>query len=189
MPQQLRKTFQLKITLMGIKPPIWRRVLVSNAVTLDELHHILQIAMGWTDSHLHMFMIGQKRYGVPVPEWDLLDEGMLDESKVRLKTVLKSPKNTINYEYDFGDGWLHKIELEKKLDFNPAEELPTFVKGRRGCPPEDVGGVWGYQNFPEIYQDDQHPEHDEMVEWAGEYYHPEKLDIDEINEILYTSFQ
>lgn len=82
-----------------------------------------------------------------------------------------------------------KIVLEKKLDVNPAEELPKCIAGRRGCPPEGVGGVWGYQNFLNIYQDNRHPEHEEMVEWAGEYFDPEILDIEETNKILYKSFQ
>lgn len=188
MAHQLRKTFQLKVTLMGIKPPVWRRILVSDSTTLTDLHHILQVVMGWTDSHLHQFMVGQKRYGIADPEWDVLNEEILDESNVRLKSVLRNEKNSISYEYDFGDGWLHKIILEKKLNFSSTDELPKCVTGRRGCPPEDVGGVWGYENFLNIYQDDQHPEHDEMVEWSGEYFHPENLDIEEINEILHESF-
>ncbi len=187
--QQLGKMVQLKVTLMGVKPPIWRRILVSDTATLSELHHILQIAMGWTDSHLHMFMVGQKRSGIPDPEWGVFDETMLDESKVKLRSVFKREKHAISYEYDFGDGWLHKVVLEKKLDFNPAEELPKCMAGRRGCPPEDVGGVWGYQNFLKIYQDNHHPQHEEMIEWAGEYFDPEIFDIEETNKILYKSFQ
>jgi len=181
MAQQLRKTYQLKITLMGTKPPIWRRVLVSDSTPLNDLHDIFQIVMGWTDSHLHQFIVGQRRYGEPDPEWD---DDMLDESIVRLKSILKKEKDSLIYEYDFGDGWAHRVVLEKKLDYDQSKILPFCVTGRRGCPPEDVGGIWGYERFLEVYNNKQHPEHLEMLEWAGEYFQPEQLDVDEINQIF-----
>ena len=189
MVRQLRKTYQLKITLMGTKPPIWRRILVADSTPLNDLHAIFQVVMGWTNSHLHQFIVGQKRYGEPEPEWDVLDGGMLNESNIRIKTVLKRAKSSVSYEYDFGDGWMHKITLEKKLDFDLDQKLPICVTGRRGCPPEDVGGVWGYQEFLVAYQDEQHPEHKEMVEWVGEYFHPELIDVEEINQILQEMYQ
>ena len=189
MTQPLRHIYQLKISLLGIRPPIWRRFLISDSTTLKELHEVIQIVMGWTNSHLYQFMAGPKRYGESDPDLDELDIDLIDADSTKLSTVMRKEKMKIKYEYDFGDGWIHDILLEKKLEFDLEQKLPYCVTGRRGCPPEDVGGVWGYQNFLDIYQKEQHPEHDEMLEWVGDYYQPENIDLEEINEILCESFQ
>ena len=183
MIEHLRETYQLKISLRGIKPPIWRRVLVSSTSALSELHEVFQGVMGWTDTHLHQFVKQNKRYGVPDPEFGL-DKDLLDESKYRLKEVLKREGDSLLYEYDFGDGWEHTVKLEKILTFDLNKKLPLCLAGRRGCPPEDVGGVWGYKDFLGAYTDKNHPQHEEMVEWAGDYFHPEKFDLEEVNKIL-----
>ena len=189
MRQSLRHIYQLKVSLLGIRPPIWRRFLVADSTTLMELHDVIQIVMGWTNSHLYQFIVGQKRYGELDPDFDELDNDLIDAGSTKLSTVMRKEKSKIKYEYDFGDGWIHDILLEKKLKFDLEQKLPYCVTGRQGCPPEDVGGVWGYKNFLKIYQNEQHPEHDDMLEWAGDYYHPENLDLEEINEILHESFQ
>ena len=187
MAKALRQIYQLKITLLGAKPPIWRRFLVVDSMTLMELHEVIQVVMGWTNTHLFQFTTGQKRYGIIDPNFDE-DDGLIDANSTKLSTVLRKEKSKIKYEHDFGDGWTHDLILEKKLKFTPGQQLPYCVKGRRGCPPEDVGGVWGYRDFLEIYHDENHPEHQEMREWSGDYFHPENFDIEEINELLYETF-
>ncbi len=155
--------------------------MISSTTDLAELHEIIQVAMGWTDSHMHQFIANGVFYGTPEPEFDF---DVTPEYDVRIGAILKQEKDWLIYEYDFGDSWEHKIVLEKILPFNPKEQLPKCVTGRRGCPPEDVGGIWGYQEFLEAYNDTSHPEHEEMKEWAGEYFHPELFDKDEVNEIF-----
>lgn len=189
MTRPLRHTYQLKVSLLGIRPPIWRRILVADSTTLTELHDVIQIVMGWTNSHLYQFIARGRRYGEHDPDYDELDKDLLDAGRIRVASVLRTEKSMIKYEYDFGDGWVHDITLEKKLGFDPERELPICVTGRRGCPPEDVGGVVGYRNFLKIYHNELHPEHREMLDWAGDYYHPENFDIEEVNEILYETFQ
>ena len=181
MAQGLRYRYQIKVSLNGVTPPIWRRLLVSSAIELGELHEVIQIAMGWTDTHLHQFVIGGERYGVP--DLDFEDE-TISENGIRIGSLLKKEKQRITYEYDFGDGWEHRILLEKILPFKSGETVPKCIGGRRGCPPEDVGGIWGYKEFLEAYKDKHHPEHEEMVEWAGEYFDPDRFDPAEVNEIL-----
>lgn len=181
MAQKLPTIYQLKVTLNGSKPPIWRRLQVSSAIDLPELHDILQIAMGWTDSHLHMFVVGNRQYGIPDPDFE--DEAV-SEQGIRVDTLLKKEKDVLIYEYDFGDGWEHKVVLEKIVDDTAGVSVPRCIAGRRGCPPEDVGGIWGYEEFLTAYIDKTHPEHDEYVEWAGEYFDPERFDPLEVNEIL-----
>jgi len=181
MAQALRKRFQLKISLIGMKPPIWRRLLVPSSMDLSELHDVIQISMGWTDSHLHQFIVGDAYYGEPDPDWD---DRIIPEKGVRISSLLKKDKQWLVYEYDFGDSWEHRIELEKILPYNPETITPICTGGRRGCPPEDVGGVWGYAEFLKVYKDSNNPEHEEMLEWVGEYFDPENFDMDETNHIL-----
>jgi len=171
-------TYQIKVTLADSKPPIWRRLLVPSTITLAKLHDILQIAMGWDDYHLHQFIARDQYYGVPNPEYD--DE-MKNEARVKLSGVLQQEKDTMVYEYDFGDGWNHKIVLEKVLPHDPNISLPRCTAGKRACPPEDCGGVWGYADFLEIIGDPNHPEHKEMLDWVGGEFDPEHFDIAEVN--------
>lgn len=176
--------YQLKVTLQGSKPPIWRRLLVPSSITLSKLHDVLQIAMGWTDSHLHQFIAAGHFYGQPDPEFDV---EVIDERTIRLDQLLKKPKDSITYEYDFGDSWEHKIALEKVLPFDPETTLPTCIEGTRACPPEDVGGIGGYAEFLQAIGDSSHPEHEQYVEWLGEAFDPEYFDVNTINELLANS--
>lgn len=186
MAKNLREVYQLKINLVGAKPPIWRRVLVSNKTDLAELHHIIQIAMGWEDYHLHEFIVGRTRYGVSDPEFG---EDVMSETGARLDTLLKKDNDDMFYTYDFGDGWEHKIALEKILPYQADLKLPLCVTGKCCCPPEDVGGIWGYQHFLQVISDAKHPEHEEMLEWAGDDFDPERFDKDEVNEIFHGEEQ
>ncbi len=149
------RTYQIKITLVGSKPPIWRRVLVADTMTLARLHDVIQIAMGWTDSHLHQFAVKGQLYGTPDPEFDV---EVKDAARVKLGGVLKQEKDWIVYEYDFGDSWEHRIVLEKVLPHDASVPVPRCIAGKRVCPPEDCGGIWGYADLLEAIGDPAHPE-------------------------------
>jgi len=182
MIKQLRKTYQLKVSLKDAKPPIWRRFLVDSSVSLPKFHEAIQIVMGWTNSHMHQFIARNRYFGVPDPDFDFAET--LDENKFRLNQLLKKEKESINYEYDFGDGWVHKIALEKILPFDPETPLPLCIKAKGACPPEDVGGVWGYYDFLEALNDPDHPEHEEYKEWIGGEFDPSVYNIKEVNALL-----
>jgi hypothetical protein len=170
--------YQLKITLRGSKPPIWRRVLVPGKFSLDKLHDVIQSAMGWTDSHLHQFNINGRFFGAPSPDdWD----EVVKESSYSLEKVAPEEKCKFVYEYDFGDSWEHTIVVEKILPFEPGKVYPVCVKGNRACPPEDVGGVWGYVEFLDAINDPEHEEHDSYLEWVGDDFDPEEFNLDIIN--------
>lgn len=173
--------WQLKITLKDSSPPIWRRILVAGDTSLAKLHRILQTVMGWTDSHLHQFMIDRRYYGVPDPEFGNETE---DERRVKLVEVVHGEKDRFLYEYDFGDGWSHQILVEKIAPKEEGKYYPVCVAGKRSCPPEDCGGIWGYQNFLEAISDPKHPEHESMTEWIGARFDPEAFKLDWINQQL-----
>lgn len=179
--QSAPKIYQIKITLNDSKPPIWRRLLVPSSIRLSELHDVLQIAMGWTDSHLHQFIAAGRFYGQPMPECDV---EVIDEQTIGLNRLLKHVKDAITYEYDFGDGWEHKIVLENILPFDPGTSLPTCITGKRACPPEDVGGLGGYAEFLQALSDPDHPEHEAYLEWIGGAFDPAYFNINEVNAAL-----
>lgn len=162
------RVFQLKVTLKGTKPPIWRRVLVESSATLDQLHEVIQAAFGWWNYHLYEFEVGRTRYGIPDP--DDFDFGLPkhDSRTARLDRTA-SAGMTFTYTYDFGDYWEHKVEVEKVLETSPVPSLPACVAGRRAGPPEDCGGVWGYEELLAILADPAHPEHAMRAEWASRW--------------------
>jgi hypothetical protein len=175
--------YQIKVTLDESKPPIWRRILVPGDVTLERLHYILQIVMGWTNSHLHQFIVGELHFGEPNPDYDDYIQ-MHDERHFRLKRITDSEGFKFRYEYDFGDGWMHTLLIEKILPPEPGQKYPVCLTGKRACPPEDVGGVWGYEEFLKTIGDSNHPEHEEYLEWVGGEFDPEAFDLEATNEIL-----
>ena len=181
MPSKAR-IYQIKVTLKGSKPPIWRRIQVPCNITLGELHHILQAVMGWWDYHLHQFIVGRTYYGVPDPNYDDFMD-MRDESEVRLNQIADEGFKFV-YEYDFGDSWEHVLLVEKVLSPEPGQQYPVCIKGKRARPPEDVGGVWGYEEFLEAIQDPDRPEHEMYVEWIGGEFDPEEFDLDAVNAAL-----
>lgn len=175
--------YQIKVTLDNSQPPIWRRILVRSDIALGELHLILQAVMGWQNHHLHQFIVGQTYFGEPHPDYfDYVE--MLDESQVNLNQTVTGEKFRFRYEYDFGDSWLHTLLVEKILPPEEGVEYPVCTRGRRACPPEDVGGMWGYYHFLEAIQDPDHPEHKSYLEWVGGSFDPEAFDLDEVNERL-----
>jgi len=170
--------YQLKITLIDAKPPIWRRVLIPGSFNLYQLHQVIQSAMGWTDSHLHLFDIEGEVYSIPSPEdW----EPVIDERKFKLEKIAPSVNDKFVYEYDFGDSWRHLVLVEKILPLTVGEYYPQCIKGKRACPPEDVGGVRGYEDFLEALQDKNHEEHDSYLEWVGGEFDAETIDLTDIN--------
>ena len=175
------RIYQIKVTLQGVKPPVWRRLLVPSSVSLSKLHDILQVALGWTDSHLHLFDVRGQIYGVPDPEFA---NDMRNEARVQLDQALVREKDTMLYDYDFGDGWRHKIILEKIVQLTPETRAPLCVAGARACPPEDCGGVWGYANLLEVIANPSHPDHEEMLEWLDEEFDPAHFEVEEVNAML-----
>lgn len=175
--------YQLKITLRDSKPPIWRRFQVRSNTSLSRLHDILQMVMGWTDSHLHEFVIREMRYGSPDMEWDPLERPK-DERRVRLGQLVTREHDRLTYEYDFGDGWAHDIVVEKILPPEPDVPYPRCVAGRRACPPEDVGGISGYAAFLVAIRNPRHEEHTDLLAWAGGGFDPAAFDIEAVNKVL-----
>jgi len=173
--------YQLKTSLKHSKPPIWRRIQVKGDTTLYKLHQIIQIAMGWTNTHLHQFIADGVYYGEPDPEFAF---EVVNERRVRLAQVAGGVKDKFIYEYDFGDGWEHEIMVEKIMEPEPKVSYPRCIKGKRSCPPEDVGGVWGYFHFLEAIENKDHPEHGEYLEWIGGSFDPEAYECAEVNEEL-----
>ncbi|MBA3442179.1 MAG: plasmid pRiA4b ORF-3 family protein [Pyrinomonadaceae bacterium] len=176
--------YQMKITLRGSKPPIWRRVEVRSDTTLHNLHWIIQTAMGWTNSHLHQFIVGQQYYSQPDFGIDEHGVDVKNERAIKLGQIASRAKAKFIYEYDFGDGWEHEVVVEKILTAEAGMHYPKCLTGKRACPPEDCGGVWGYAGFLEAIKDPEHPEHEDMLEWVGGSFDPEAFDIEEVNQEL-----
>jgi hypothetical protein len=154
----------LKVVLEGTDPPVWRRVLVRSHTTLAQLHDIVQRAMGWQDSHLHEFRVGPATYAPS----RLSDYGPRpkDESRARLATV--APAGTrFAYEYDFGDGWEHTIDVEKVIPATNGQVYPCCVGGARACPPEDCGGWWGYAELLDTLKSGDDEQRDELIRSNG----------------------
>ncbi len=177
--------YQIKVTLLGTKPPIWRRLLVPAMMTLARLHDALQITMGWEDCHLHQYEIAGQQYGVPDPEMDFGDP-LINEKTVHLHDVLGSIGAEAIYTYDFGDGWEHSIIVEKLMKSEPGTAYPVCTGGERHCPPEDCGGVYGYYEFLDAISDPDHEQHEELLEWIGGPFDPKAFSVDEINAKLAT---
>ena len=170
------RIYQLRVTLQDIRPPIWRRFLIPADIPLKRLHEVLQLVMGWTDSHLHLFESRGIRYSRPQRDLEFADE-----SKVTLDELLHKPKDKLTYEYDFGDSWTHDLVLEKVLPSSRDGLYPIMLDGKRACPPEDIGGAPGYARFLAILANRRHPEHADMLEWAGGPFDPEAYDVGQAN--------
>ena len=178
------KILRFKVTLKGSKPPIWRRFEVPDTFTLGNLHYTLQIVMGWTNSHLHEFVMGSKHYGKPHPDDALFDFRLLDEDEVRLAELGLKEKKKFLYSYDFGDGWEHDVLVEAILPPEEGAHYPRCITGKRACPPEDCGGIWGYYNMLEILDDPKHEEYETYREWLGEDFRAGEFDVDAVNRAL-----
>lgn len=178
--QRPAQIYQIKVTLQESRPPIWRRIQVREDITLAKLHSVLQAVMGWTDSHLHQFVIGKTYYGVPDEDESEFRQP-LDEQEFTLSDLGLGQDSQLQYDYDFGDNWHHMLRIEKILPPQPGLRTPVCLAGARACPPEDVGGVWGYETFLKAIGDPGHPQHTEMAEWTGGEFDPEAFDLDAVN--------
>ncbi|MCZ3389567.1 MAG: plasmid pRiA4b ORF-3 family protein [Actinomycetia bacterium] len=157
-------THQLKITLKGVAPPIWRRLLVPSEYTLTQVREVLLTGMGWSGYHLYSFRIGRTAYLEIDEDW---------------------PGDRFLFEYDFGDGWEHQVVVEDVLPV-ASRSRPFCLAGRRACPPEDVGGPWGYAAFLDAIGDPKHERHDELLEWIGGNFDPTAFDAAEVDQIFAT---
>ena len=182
LPQEI---YRIKVTLRDTRPPIWRRLLVPTGLTLDALHDVLQVAMGWDDSHMHEFRIGQRRFGKPDPNDRLMGlDPVGNERATHLYKVLGKVGAKATYTYDFGDGWEHVIVVEKVLPPDPAGHYPICVGGKLQGPPDDCGGVPGYYNLLEALRDPDHEEHEDLLDWVGGEFNPDAFSVDEVNQKL-----
>ncbi len=179
-PTRIGDVYELKVTLEEIEPPVWRQLEVPGDITLAKLHSVMQLAMGWFDYHLHEFRIGEGTYGEPDPEFDD-DREVKDDRRVRLSRAVDGVGVEFVYLYDFGDGWTHRVAVEHIGPPEPRIRYPRVLAGARACPPEDVGGPYGYVDFLEAVADPKHPEHDGMLEWVGGEFDPEAFDVEAKN--------
>ena len=180
MAEKHGQIYQIKVTLRGTHPLIWRRILVSGNTTLLKLHDILQIVMGWENAHLHLFKTPGLVYGDPMNDV-YGDISTAVEATCKLRQLIHCAGQRFSYEYDFGDSWEHRLVVEKILSGQERQRYPICLKGKRACPPEDVGGVWGYENFLKAIQDPKHEEHEDYLNWIGGEFDPETFDLDEVN--------
>ena len=171
--------YQLKITLRDCQPPIWRRIIVRADMKLDQLHRIIQIVMGWTDSHLHQFVADGVCYGVPDREYE--DSKMENEKRHSVADLAPALEARFAYEYDFGDNWKHEVALEKILPPDAAFKHPVCLAGANACPPEDCGGSYGYANFVDALADPKHEEHESMKEWIGGAWDAARFSLADVN--------
>jgi hypothetical protein len=172
--------YEIKVELKEIEPPIWRILRVPPRTSLLRLHRILQKAMGWTNSHLHLFYVDGKPYGEPSAEWDF---EVLDSGKMTLEKIFFPGRTSFIYEYDLGDGWRHEITLLGSVE-GEAEGKPGCTAGARACPPEDCGGSPGYYELLIALSDPDHEEHDTMLEWVGGNYDPNAFDLAAVDRAL-----
>ena len=177
------KGYQIKILLQDIQPEIWRRVVVNSSLSLEKFHMVIQKSVGWENKHLHMFVNKDKSYCLP-DEDDPVESisEFLDENRFTLGDLLTKEKQTIEYVYDFGDGWQHTILLEKIIDELPKD--PVCLEGEKACPPEDIGGPFGYTEFLEALEDPLHEMYDDYTEWIGGKFDSTSFDLEKVNKLL-----
>jgi hypothetical protein len=179
--------YHLKITLDAVEPPIWRRLQAPGDATLGWLHAVIQVAMGWTNSHLHQFAVGETTFSDPSCAHDDYEDSpkVLDENQATLQQVAPKLKCVLGYEYDFGDSWQHLIAVEKILPPDPAAaRIAHCLDGARACPPDDCGGAGGYSDLLKILGDHGHEEHESMKDWLGGKFDPDTFDQERINRHL-----
>lgn len=179
--------FQLKIALNNLEPPIWRRLLVEKETTFYELHFIIQDAFEWQDEHLYEFKIKNKRIGEPEDSSLIFfndEEQVIDGDSVSLASEIIRPKTKFEYEYDFGDSWVHQIEVEQFLERDKKLTYPICIAGEMQGPPEDSGGPWRYKEKLDILNDQSNPDREELLEWMGKDFDPLQFDLKKVNERL-----
>jgi hypothetical protein len=182
-PTEIKLSWQLKIELLDVRPTVWRRLIVPETIKLPKLDRAIQAAFGWTNSHLHEFIIGGVEYAYPDP--DCAEElEHVDETRVVLLDALGLEARCFDYVYDFGDNWHHVAIVEDRhIHTSPITPISCSA-GENACPPEDVGGAHGYAEFLEVLADPRHEEHHHLVTWSGGKFDPKRLDLDAVNRAL-----
>lgn len=185
--------YQIKVSIKGIKPVVWRRLKIPGNITFQQLHQIIQASFGWLDYHLYKFEYNKTVVTIPNDDYapgELYGEDITELDS--MTTMINEPFGTCErclYEYDFGDCWEHEIIIEKSLKDTKKNSIPECIKGSGQRPPEDVGGSGGYEDFLDIIQDKKNPEREDMLSWAekdtgGHIFDPEYFNINEINRNL-----
>ena len=179
-----KEVYQFKVILKAAPLPIWRRIQVPSVYSFWDFHVAIQDAMGWLGCHFHDFEVinpktnMKERIGIPDPELNDLDT--LSGRKVKICNYFNNQNVTAHYTYDFGDDWQHLIEFEGKSEKLSEQEYPVCIKGKNACPPEDVGGVWGYDDFLKIIEDPEHEEHEDFIEWIGGEFDPKVFNSEDV---------
>lgn len=171
-------SLQLRIELLDVEPTVWRRILVPEDLTMADLAEILLAAMGWDNSHLHLFRVGDEEYGMADED---APEEEIDEAEVMVTHALGGHER-FAFDYDFGDGWEHDIVVEKRSP--SGVEFAVCLDGQNACPPDDVGGPGGYEDFLAALANPAHEEHSEYLEWIGGSFDPARFELDVINSEL-----
>ena len=176
---------RLKITLVDTEPAIWRRVEVASALTLKDLHAVIQAVMGWENSHLYQFHVGRQTIDGPgMGDIGFSSQRNITAARVGLDELIEGRIKRFGYLYDMGDSWEHELRIEKLLPADPNARYPRYIDGAGACPPEDVGGLPGFYAFLEAINDRKHPDHEEMLDWCGGSFDPNTLDEAEIKKRL-----
>lgn len=180
-PNKTNTVFQIKITLEEVDPPVWRRIQTKDC-TLERLHEIIQIAMGWNFERLHRFEIGGVEFANPESGMDDIE----DACNTTLSDVIPEShrRPRFHYEYDFGDEWRHQLIVEERSEPKASVAYPVCIAGARACPPEDCGGPWRYTDFVEAIQNPQHKRHEELRGWVGSGFDPDAFDLEAVNKEL-----
>ncbi len=173
------RVYEIKVTLDGSTPAIWRRLRVMSDVSLARLHRILQLAMGWGGLHHHQFIARGRYYGRPDRDGDVRDE-----RRIRLGEVAPRVGARITYEYDLGEGWMHEVAVEKIAAPTAGTVYPVCLGGERACPPENVGGINGYYDLLDALQDAACAGHERALEWVGGHFEPDAFDLETVNRRL-----
>lgn len=175
------KVYELKVSLMGTAPLVWRSFLAHDFIELSELHMLIQMTMGWENSHLYEFKINGKSYSDAESSEEM--DNYLDADGTLLCDVL-TDSTEFEYIYDFGDGWQHKVEIVKSLEHDPRMNYPTCIGGENACPPEDCGGVHAFSEFKKVIAGKNGAAKDELLTWVGGFYNPTTFDPNLVNRLL-----
>ncbi len=188
--------YQFKISLKEVEPTIWRRIQVPAVYSFWDLHVAIQDAMGWMDCHLHDFRFRPKNKKkdivIGIPDDDLGNQKTLAGWEISMVTYIGEIGQTIEYEYDFGDGWTHEVLFEGILLKEKGVSYPKCIAGECACPPEDCGGAPGYFDLLEILHNPTHPEYEEKVIWLKEHvkcYFPFEADKFEPDQVIFFNPQ
>ena len=170
--------YQLKISLKGLIPPIWRRVQVSSTITVAELHLILQAVMGWQNLHTYRFIIEGVAYGQPeTDDWPAVQSA----EQTRLEQIISEQGQKFIYVYDFESDWQHVLKVEQILQLEAEDFYPRCLTGQRACPPEDCGGIFSYSDLLHILADPTHEDYSAAIDWLGREFNPEAFDPEATN--------